>query len=347
MNKKVLITASLLTAMFVNAQEAGSGSGDEVVKNKKGNEILPKAGDIGLGFNAVPMMDLVINSVKLNSGGVFNQSGNTNQYVQGSSQMIVGKYYLSAKSAVRGRIGVNTIGGSITNRVRDSKALYDARFGTQADIDAADQLRVEDKYQFSKRNILISAGYEMRRGYRRLQGYYGGEVAFGGGGSKEFFTYANDFSDEYITHYTSPTSASFNVETNHNPFAPGRQERVLFNSYRGNFRMGLRGFIGIEYFVFSKISVGAEYGWGWSFTTRTNRISTVEVYEQGASGLAEVYNEERSTDSNEKTRGFAVDNNTNFQNPFSMNNTVGGNGNSAGTTGLAGGTGAITILFHF
>jgi len=344
MNKKVLIAATLVTTMFGNAQE--SGSGDEVVKNKKGNEILPKAGDIGLGFNAVPMMDLVVNAVKLNSGG-FQNTGSTNEYVQGASNMIVGKYYLTNKTAVRGRIGVNTLSGSITNRVRDSKAIYDSRFGTQADIDAADQLRVEDKYKFSKRNILISAGYEMRRGYRRLQGYYGGEVAFGGGGSKEFFTYANDFSDQYTVHYTNPNSPNFNVEVQQNPFQAGRQERVLMNNYRGNFRMGLRGFIGIEYFVFSKISIGAEYGWGWSFTTRTNRISTVEVFEQGATGLATVYNEERSNDSNEKTKGFAVDNNTNFQNPFSMNNTTGGNNNSAGSTGLAGGTGAITILFHF
>ena len=40
MNKKVLIAASLLTTMMLQAQE--SGSGDEVLKNKKGNEILPK-----------------------------------------------------------------------------------------------------------------------------------------------------------------------------------------------------------------------------------------------------------------------------------------------------------------
>jgi hypothetical protein len=347
MNKKVLIAASLLTTMFVNAQES-AGSGDEVVKNKKGNEILPKAGDIGLGFNAAPMVDLVINSVKLNSGAVFGNTQNTNQFVLGSNNQIVGKYFLTAKSAIRGKIGINTLGGSITNRVQDSKALYDANFGTATDIAAAQQLTVEDKYKFHKQNILISAGYEMRRGYRRLQGYYGGEVAFGGGGSKETFTYGNDFSDQYPTHYTNANGVTnFNATVQHNPFAPGRQERVLFNNYRGNFRIGMRGFIGVEYFVFTKISIGAEFGWGWSYTTRTNRVSTVEVFEQGATGVAEVYNEERSNDTNEKTKGFAVDNSGNPANPFTINNTTGGNNNSAGTTGLSGGTGAITILFHF
>jgi hypothetical protein len=334
----------LLTTMFVQAQE--SGSGDEVVKNKKGNEILPKAGDIALGFNAVPLIDVAINTVKLNSGGGIT-SGNANQYVQGSANQIVGKYFLTPKSAIRGKIGINTLSGSIVNRVQDSKALYDASFGTAADIATAQQLRVEDTYKFNKQSILISAGYEMRRGYRRLQGYYGGEVAFGGGGSKERFTYANDYSDLYATHYTNAAAGAFNAQIQHNPAAPGRQDRVLFNNYRGGFRMGMRGFIGVEYFIFAKISIGGEFGWGWSYTTRTNRIATFEVYENGNTGVATVFNEERSNDSNEKTKGFAVDNNGNPANPFSLPNTTGGNNNSAGSVGLSGGTGAITILFHF
>lgn len=347
MNKKVLIAATLLTAMFAQAQE--SGSGDEVVKNKKGNEILPKAGDIALGFNTVPMLDMLMNAVKLNSGGGAVTSANTNQYVQGASNMIVGKYYLTNKSAIRARIGINTIGGSITNRVADSRAVYDASFGNSEEQAAAAQLRVEDKYKFQKTNILVTAGYEMRRGYRRLQGFYGGEVAFGGGGSKETFTYGNDFSDQYSVQYTNPNvvGGNFTNVVNTNPTAPGRQERTLYNSYRGGFRMGARAFIGVEYFVFAKISIGAEFGWGWSYTTRTNKISTVEVYEN-AGATANVFNEDRSNDSNEKTRGFSVDNNGNpAGSPFSMNNTQGGSGNTAGQTALSGGSGAITILFHF
>lgn len=344
MNKRVLIVATLFTAMFANAQE--SGSGDDVVKNKKGNEILPKAGDIALGFNAIPLMDVVTNQIRLNQGvGGFNS--NANQYVQGASNMIVGKYFLTAKSAIRARIGINTISGSIVNRVQDSKAIYDASFGNAEEQELAQQKRVEDKYTFKKNNILITAGYEMRRGYRRLQGFYGGEIAFGGSGSNETFKYANDYSDLYETHYTQTGNNLFNNQTSHSPFSSGRQERVLYNSYRGGFRFGMRGFIGVEYFVFSKISIGGEFGWGWAYTTRTNRISTVEVFDNNGA-LAQVYNEERSTDTNEKTRGFSVDNNGNpAGSPFSMNNFTGGNNNSAGQVGLSGGTGAITILFHF
>jgi hypothetical protein len=347
MNKKVLIAATLFTTMLMQAQEASSG--DEVVKNKKGNEILPKAGDIALGFNAVPLINTAFNAIKVNqNAGTFQNIGGTNHsYVQNANNQIVGKYYLSAKAAIRGRIGINTLSGRITNRVQDSKALYDASFGTAEDIQTAQNLRVEDVYKFNKTNLLISAGYEMRRGYRRLQGYYGGEIAFGGGGNKEYFTYANDYSDLYATHFTNPAAGNFNTQLQHNPNQQGRQERVLHNNYRGNFRFGMRGFIGIEYFVFAKISVGAEFGWGWAMSTRTNKISTVEVYENGTSGLAKVFNDERSTDTNERQNGFSVDNNNGGNNGFSMNNLTGGGGNNNGNNGLTGGTGAITVLFHF
>ena len=352
MNKKVLIVAALIATSLSYAQEKKEGTHcepcpcDEVLLNKKGHEILPKKGDIGLGFNAIPMLDLAVNAIKINSGGAIN-TANTNQYTQNSANQIVGKYYLSNKAAIRGRIGINTISGRITNRVQDSKAIYDASFGTATDIDDAAQLRVEDVYKFNKQSVLISAGYEMRRGYRRLQGFYGGEVTFGGTGAKEYFTYANDYSDQYNTHFTNPASGGFNTQTNHNFAQQGRQERVLYNNYRGGFRFGMRGFIGVEYFVFPKISIGAEYGWGWAYTTRTQRIGTFEVYNQGATGLATVINEERSNDSNERTKGFSVDNNTNPGLSHTMNNATGGNGNSAGNNGISGGSGAITVLFHF
>lgn len=353
MNKKVLIAAALLTTVGSFAQDAANNNEGEAPKNKYGQAVLPKAGDIGLGFNAVPFIDMAFNAGKINSGGFNNVGGNLNQYVVGATNQIVGKYYLSDKAAIRGRIGINTVSGSITNRVQDSKAIYDASMGNTQEQTQAAVLTLEDKYKFNKQQWLLSAGYEMRRGYRRLQGYYGGEIAFGGQANKEYFTYANDYSDLYATHYTNFTNANFVGQVQHNPFQQGRQERALYNNYRGGFRFGMRGFIGVEYFVFAKISVGAEFGWGWAYTSRTNRITTVEVYDN-TNGLAEVYNEERSTDSNEKTKGFSVDNGSNNGNFNStsnfggaMNNFTGGNGNGFGNTGLAGGTGAINIIFHF
>ncbi len=331
MKKKVLIVTTLLSSMLTYAQESGS---DEVVKNKKGYEILPKAGDIGLGFNTIPILDMFLGT--LNRATPFAGSSNVVSYVQASNNQIVGKYFLDAKTAIRVRFGVNTLSGSFTNQVQDAEAMYKATLGTADDIAAASLIRVDDKLKYTKSNIMLTVGYEKRRGYRRLQGVYGGEIGFGTNGSKQSVEYGNKFSDQYPVQFTS----NFNTATvaTENPTTAGRTVRNLDAKNRGGIRFGVRGFIGIEYFIFSKISIGAEYGWSYSITTRRGATSTQEVYNNGQKG-PEVFQEKVNTDNSEKTKGFSVDNNSGSV--FSMNNTLGGN------TVLSGGAGALTLIFHF
>lgn len=348
MKKKVLIVPTLLLSMFTYAQEQKSDgshstpcASDDVPLNRKGHQILPKKGDIALGFNAVPMLDLVFNSlryVSLNGGNVAQANGqanNANSFVQSSNNQIVGKYFLDDKTAIRAKVGMNTISGWMKNQVQDAEVMYKATLGTTQDMQAASLIRVEDKLNYSKSNILFTVGYEKRRGYRRLQGFYGGEIGIGGTSARQTVSYGNAFSDVYAVQYTNNFN-SFGVSTQ-NPTS-GRTVRNLYTKERGGVRFGLRGFIGIEYFVFSKISVAAEYGWGYSILTRRGAKSTQEVFVNGQNGPT-VFQEEVNVDNSEKTKGFSVDNNSG--NIFSMNNTLGGN------TNLNGGAGAITILFHF
>jgi hypothetical protein len=317
--------------MLVNAQDLGD---DQLPKNKKGNEILPKAGDIALGFNTIPVLDMILGT--LNKATPFAGAGNVVQYTSNSNSQIVGKYYLDAKTAIRARFGFNTLSGSMTNQVQDSKAMYEASLGTQDDINAASLLRVDDKLTFTKNNWMISVGLEKRRGYRRLQGFYGVEVGVGNTGSKQKISYGNDFSDQYPVQFTNNFNTFQVVTQNPTPF--GRVTRDTEVKNRGGIRVGARGFIGIEYFVFAKISIAAEYGWGYSLTTRRAATSKREVYNNGQNG-PEVFTEEVETDSKEVLKGFSVDNNNGSI--FSMNNTLGGN------TALGGGAGALTLLFHF
>lgn len=331
MKKNVIIFAALFSTGLSYSQDSG---GEEVVKNKKGYEILPKAGDIALGFNAVPLMDVLTNMIRLNQT-VGTANTNANQFVQGSNNQIVAKYFLTPKSAIRVRFGVNTLSGSFTNQVQDAAVMHNATLGTADDVQAASLIKVEDKLKFSKSNILFSVGYEMRRGYRRLQGFYGGELGVGGTSARQTVTYGNAFSDQYNVEFTSNFNSS--TITTQGPTS-ARVTRNIDAKNRGGIRLGLRGFIGIEYFVFAKISVAAEYGFGYSFVTRRGQTSTQEVYQVGQSGPS-VFTEEVDTDNSEKTKGFSVDNNSGSV--FSMNNTLGGN------TALSGGAGAISILFHF
>lgn len=340
MKKSVLIVAALLSTMLTHAQE--SGSGDGTVKNKKGNEILPKGGDIALGFNAIPMIDFALNSMSRvgllgnPAAPINNQAGSVSSYVQGSNNQIVGKYYLDATTAIRGKVGMNTISGWFKNRVQDAEAMYKATLGTAEDIAAASLIRVEDKLNYSKSNILFVAGIEKRRGYRRLQGFYGAEIGIGGTSARHNITYGNAFSDVYNVEYT--TNFNSNATAIQGPTS-GRTVRNLSTKQVGGMRFGVRGFIGVEYFVFSKISIGAEYGWGYSITTTRGQKRTDEVFVNGQNGPS-VFQEEVNSGNSNKTKGFSVDNNNGSI--FSMNNTIAG-----GSTVLNGGTGSIIILFHF
>lgn len=332
MKKRTLVIGLLMTSIVSLAQD--SSSEEQVPKNKKGNEILPKAGDIGLGFNTIPILDMFLGT--LNRATPFAGAGNVVQYTSSANNQIVGKYYLDAKTAIRVRFGFNTLSGSITNQVQDAEAMYNARNGTQDDINAASLMRVDDKLTFKKNNILFSVGYEKRRGYRRLQGFYGAELGIGTNGSSQKVSYGNAFSDVYPVEFTNNFN-SFNVTTQ-SPTVAGRVTRNVESKNTGGFRVGVRGFVGIEYFIFTKISIAAEYGWAYSITTRRAAKSTREVYNNGQNG-PEVFEETVDTDSKERLRGFAVDNNNG--NAFSMNNTLGGN------TALSGGAGALTLIFHF
>lgn len=351
MKKKVLIVPTLLLSMFTYAQDQkseGSHStpcpSDDAVLNKKGHAILPKKGDIALGFNAVPMLDLVFNSLRYvsimgNSAPVANGvASSANQYVSASNNQIVGKYFLTDKMAIRAKIGMNTLSGRVTNQVQDAEAMYKATLGTTQDIMAASLIRVEDELKYSKSNILFTGGIEMRRGYRRLQGFYGAEIGIGGTSARQTVTYGNAFSDVYAVEYTSNFNPGGNPVTSLQTPTSGRTERNLWTKERGGMRYGLKGFIGVEYFVFSKISIAAEYSWGYSIVTRRGAKSEREVFMNGQNGPT-VFTEEVNVDNSQNTKGFSVDNNSG--NIFSMNNTLGGN------TNLNGGAGAITILFHF
>ena len=335
MKKKVLIVTALLSTMLTQAQEAKS---DEVLKNKKGHEILPKAGDIGIGFNTIPIIDLFMGTLSRQTtypGAGPGGYGIVN-YTQASNNQIVGKYFLTPTSAIRVRFGINTLSGSMTNQVQNAEVMYKATLGTQDDINAASLIRVDDKLKFTKNNTLVTVGYEMRRGYRRLQGFFGRELGFGTNGSNQTVEYGNKFSDVYPVQFTNNFN-SFAVTTQQ-PLNPGRTVRTLDVKNLGGIRFGVRGFIGIEYFIFSKISIGAEYGWGYSITTRRGATSTQEVYNNGQKG-PEVLIEKVDVDTKENLKGFSVDNNNGSV--FSMNNTLGGN------TALSGGAGALTLIFHF
>jgi hypothetical protein len=327
MNKKVLFAAVVFSTAFANAQDTSTDP--TLVKNRKGQEVLPKAGDIALGFNAVPVIDFLVQSVKVGAqGNLGATAGTTSQFTQNAGQQIVGKYFLDAKTAVRARFGFNTLGTTQTNLVQDSKAVYDASLsGTPEDIRAASILNVEDKRSFVQNNLVLAVGFEKRRGYGRLVGVYGAEIGVSRAAQKDKRTYGNAFSDQYATVFTN----NFVTGATTAQAPTGTATRTTEEKIDAQWGIGARAFIGIEYFVFAKISIAAEYGFGYSFARSRNLTRTQETYLQGQNG-ATVIEEKIDTRSPNTSRGFGVDN--------GINSTL----NKAG---IGGSTASLSLLFHF
>ena len=103
--------------------------------------------------------------------------------------------------------------------------------------------------------VVLGGGLEKRRGHGRLQGYYGGEMLVGFGGAKETYSYAEELSN------TNPIS------------------RTTEDKSGSIFVLGVRGVIGVEYFILPKISLGAEYGWGLSLNSQGQGSSTTESWD--------------------------------------------------------------------
>ena len=345
MKKKVLIVAVLvMTSMLSHAQEKKLGD-EEPLKNKKGREIMPAKGDLALGFNTVPVIDFLFNAFNFLGTGTTNPNslGSTVAYTSNINNQIFGKYFLDAKTAIRVRLGINTRSGSVTNPVQNAIAMNAAlQSGTADDIEAASKMTVDDKVNFHTTNVLLAVGYEKRRGYGRLIGFYGAELGVGRSNANQTITYGNAFSDLYRADYTSNFNSPVTVST-FNPVSASNGVRNLSTTFGGTWRFGLRGFIGVEYFIFPKISIGAEFGWGFAYTKQKGSVLTNEVYFNGQNG-PQVAKETKSVSGGSSNTGFSVDNN-NGSPSYSINNPLSTSTNA--NTALSGGTGAITLLFHF
>ena len=114
-------------------------------------------------------------------------------------------------------------------------------FGSESTPGATEGDVTKDSYN----NITIGGGIEMRRGSTRLQGYYGAMAGLSLGGSKTTYEYANN--------------------------AEGAPLEVKAGS---TFGIGARAFVGVEYFVLPKISIGGEFGWGLNLSSTGDASTT-------------------------------------------------------------------------
>lgn len=315
MKNKSLLIASVfaVTAGSVSAQDLTS---------KKGEPFLPEQGDWALGVDAVPFLNYF--------GQMLSNAGATSpamDYTNNPVWAIRGKYYSTATMAFRGGLRIGFGSNTWTNKIAQPQAST----VTPPEY-PAESPTVEDEYKASYNSIVLTGGVEVRKGKTRLQGYYGGELWVGFSGTKDAYTYGNALSsgaapDPTITvaNSTDWSTMGGNANMVADPLGAAGGARVTERKM-SMMTVGLRGYIGVEYFLFPKISVGGEFGWGLglnSTKTSTTTESNDIVPSTGNYAIGTFTNET-------KTSGFAIDSDIQYN-----------------RTGLGGPSGNLNIYFHF
>lgn len=253
MKKSLLMLALAVGSTAAFAQDLTS---------KKGEKYLPEANDWSIGVDATPF---------LNYAGAFLSNAGatapTMNFLAGNNA-IVGKMFKDEKTAYRAAIRIGLNSSKATNTVGD-------RTVTTAPTYPAIPSTKENTWKQSSTNVALSAGMEMRRGSTRLQGYYGAEVGLGFSSSKNTFEYGNALAASG-TAVSVDAADAFTGAGNITTDTYGNAARVTESKSGATISFGLRGFIGAEYFIFPKMSLGGEFGWGLLLNTGATASTTTE-----------------------------------------------------------------------
>jgi hypothetical protein len=275
MKKSVLALAMAFGVTSAFAQELTS---------KKGEPILPEAGDWAISVDANPF---------LNYMGTFfgkqNSSGAPTFNFLGNQSVIMGKYFKDEKTAYR--VGLN-----IGFNTQTTKNNVD-QDNQPAHVDAP-AVVVTDKATYSTFGLGLTAGIEKRKGKTRLQGYYGAEAGIFVQTQGQTNTYGNSMgTGTSAGTASSPNSTTFSsVGVTSNSTNNGVPQivtsgsvpaRVTSDKLGTGFQFGVRGFAGVEYFVLPKISLGGEFGWGIGLkTTGSGSTTTQTMNAAGTSAIS-------------------------------------------------------------
>jgi hypothetical protein len=234
---KKIITILMLTlslSTFVNAQELTS---------KNGVPILPEKEEWALGIDAMPFFYYFGNMFN----GNMSNGGPSFDFTGAYPMTLYGKYMVDAKTAYRVKLQITY------NSLTDKELVPMDALSSVYDPDVT----VEDKAKYTNMDLVFGAGLEKRRGKGRLQGIYGAEALIMFGSDKAKYEYGNNW-DPDIEHHV--TNFGENVINEGSAY-------VTEDKSGSTFGLGVRGFIGVEYFFAPKISIGGEFGWGIGFSS--------------------------------------------------------------------------------
>ncbi|MBP9185976.1 MAG: hypothetical protein KBE91_02545 [Bacteroidia bacterium] len=290
--KKFILSALVIASSMgiANAQNAAGFT------SKNGHVVLPQEGDWSFGISASPLLQYAGNLFSganatngapavANANGPFIQQLGAN--IGGVAFM--GKYMKTATMAYKVRFQANVYSNTYNNYVAKSSATPNPLLPEFA----------EDQQVVNTAAFLLGGGIEKRRGSAtRLQGIYGGEVLLGYSTNAESMSYGNAMDADY----NAPTSTFFN--TGGGVGGSGSQSsRVIERELGSTFFAGARGYVGVEYFIAPKISLGAEVGYTLGVQLNGNQRTVSETFD---AGTLQTVNVEAKTFRNQGITGFGM-----------------------------------------
>jgi len=311
--------------------------------SKKGEPFLPEAGDYAVSIDATPFLNY--------AGNFFGKTANNaapgwNYFTQ--NQTILGKYFKDANTAYRAGIRLGIGSASEKNQVADRTVAPVNAYPT------ADP-KQENVWKQSNTNVGITVGLEKRKGKTRLQGFYGADAGIWLGSQKNKFTYGNGLvatststAAPIVDVTAADQFANFNGGANvGNPGITGMTSsnaRITEMKSGMTLSFGVRAFIGAEYFIAPKISLGGEFGWGIGYTMTGKSKTTWESFGAAAGattdavGTTEIEGNKKSSFSLDTDKSGLANGSTSASNGGSIF------GNSASPFGA---TGNLRLTFHF
>jgi hypothetical protein len=214
--------------------------------SKKGVSILPEKGEIVLGIDALPIFVYAGNS--LLSSGAFAPSFDYGD-AYGANNGIYVKYMLQSDLAIRANFRFDF--GSYTD-------IYAVPQSTLTFDPLAPQF-VDDQITTVSDVVHLGIGIEKMRGKGRVQGKYGAEAVFG----------YNKYTTKY--NYGNSITNDFNTPATYNNTYTAEGARVINDFQDKGLFIGARGFLGVEFFVGPKISIGGEFGYSFIYQWAQNR----------------------------------------------------------------------------
>jgi hypothetical protein len=299
MKKNVLSMALVLGTTALFAQD--------LAKNKNGKVLNPEAGDWGISVDATPFIDLAADLVHIGAAGTKPAPLFNGLNESAPTWSVSGKYFKSNNLAYRGSLRIYSDNERTAKGINYDPGAAAVNWPNNAstDFDSKDIMFKRDW------SLGFGGGLEWRKGSKRLQGYYGGEAIIALSRTSTSYKYAYDLlapdadgsTNDYLTDYT--TDFGSNISNN-----PGEYvARALKEKQALTTAIGIRGFVGVEFFIAPKISIGGEFGWGMGIahTGRSSKkVEGIDYSEDNGTAIQGNVEEDVKSKSGNRTTEFFV-----------------------------------------